>query len=163
MPHSVNHSRSTNKLAALFPRKWKPRTKKRDGARAPSLFHFLLFQVLPLEAYHICSQHLLTRDLRRVFNGERLLGIDRLYLGRIGRQRLSDADAMGVLRREAPAERTVAELLPAGDQLRRSQPSPRKKHPALSFSAGQEPSIPTPVKRISRKSVLKVTVFPSRS
>ena len=38
---------------------------------------------------------------------------------------------------------------------------PGKKQPALSFSAGQEPSIPTPVKRIFSSSVRNVTVFPS--
>ena len=39
----------------------------------------------------------------------------------------------------------------------------RKKQPALSFSAGQPPSIPTPVKLISRKSVRNRVVFPSCS
>lgn len=47
--------------------------------------------------------------------------------------------------------------------LRSATGLPGKKRPMLSFSAGREPSMPTPVKQISRKSGLKTTVLPDRA
>ena len=84
----------------------------------------------PFKLHHISSEHQRAGDVGGVSGGKGFFGIDGLHVGRDGGQCFTEADAVCVLRREAPAEAAVAELLTGRDPLRRDEPLRRMQEEA---------------------------------